>query len=661
MANETVARISGVITPLDVLVRISSYLSAPIDLQSFSRTCSAARQSVSVVREQREFRRVRDLFTLNDVTITQEMYDKARAVHPITSRGAIVITDESADPSRGLELAWIEGDSLIQAPLGLVGHQGLNTPAASVQSVKLTPDENFIGMVVVLRRAVPPAGADAVERLRGMNLWKGGSGDYVRRNYEFHPGSDCTVQIVELVRNKDGTPDRLELYTLSHRFVPEFGFDFVWVDGSAARYALAFASIVHTQNGAMLLSGTWRDYRRSGAFEDLVLQHIMGAQHVFQRDRRNAICDFERSVVTSYIKLSADARMVFFDTSSRCGVFRNGHQPNIAFGLQNCSLFHPDCALEEQNVMSGDTFTLARMLNIARTMQMPPRVMSRIMAERFSLRAHRWSGTACMNMVSPDGTMLCTLRSTLRLCDTEERLYVSMFDIGKGALMYQISLHDEHRELIPAMLRRCVQFPFDRSSATAHRVMGFSTNSDILWVKEVMLTANACVITNALPFVIDARSGLTLQRFGNVRHPSYDGVQVAPDGRTVYATRIMKDRFVVDALDVLTGRVLKTVCIEDVEPAPYGVTRFIQAYVAPHKLRMVVTGGMDLFEEATRTWTGCRWRLIDLKKTWREKNSAAVNNMNEICTAVESASMKDLVRAPDDNRLSDAMNNGNTN
>eukprot|EP00171_Calliarthron_tuberculosum_P004876 IDg4876t1 len=232
MMTNAAAFISGIVIPLDVLVRIVSYLTAPIDLQCFSRTCSAARHAVADLRELRELRHVR-------------------------IGGAIAIVDENADPDRGLELAWIEGDSLIQAPLGLTGHQGINTPVSSVQSVKFTPDGNFIGMIVVFRRDVPPVNADAVERLRGMNLWTAPNGSYVRQNYEFHPASDCTVQIVELVRKGDGTPDRIELYTLSHRFVPEFGFDFVWVSSpdpeAELHYSLAFASVVHTQSCTMLL------------------------------------------------------------------------------------------------------------------------------------------------------------------------------------------------------------------------------------------------------------------------------------------------------------------------------------------------------------------------------------------------------------------------
>lgn len=159
-----------------------------------------------------------------------------------------------------------------------------------------------------------------------------------------------------------------------------------------------------------------------------------------------------------------------------------------------------------------------------------------------------------MLRMSPDGSLvsaLVNLPSISARGRPETALY--MVAMPSGAFIFSTVLSAGFSS------RTWESQMFDKHPKLSTQAMGFSEDSSLVWVRSCIITSGVCWIDyGCLPAIFDSPSGRMLQDLGRVAQP-YHYVNVAPCARIVYGTRREKGRYAVDAIDVISGKVVKTV------------------------------------------------------------------------------------------------------
>lgn len=599
--------------PFDIWPRIAAHLTSVADQASFQNTCRASYAAIQLLHAPRH-RLVCDTFHLSTFDIPHDILHKVLMVHvvPPNADSLILFIDES-DSGNGVDLAWLKSGQLHRISLGLT-----NIPATTVSNISFSPDASRIAFLVTLAHGpVPGDTRDPLHRLRG---W-----DRVRRNggkiYDivYDPCDDCTVQIVDLV------PDNLRLHTFSHVFVPEYGFDMVWRRHPSGNDELAFAAMLHSAVGAATYLVRWRDFACPSFTNFVFMACIDGASAELLHDKRKAMLSHNSTTCTSRIELANDAQSIYFDTVSKFGILRFDQvEDSRTSRVTRADLPHlppyfmhhsqppplypsPKCHASPSSPCHHchrDTPSLHHalgQLNVGDSYNTP------------NLSApHCLENTTRLSRVSPDGLYLCSLICTgptsAILSAPYRYQYLEMRLSSSGQLIYCKQIFHQRHERRNGDLRYFA-FPFEKSAEVASQSFTFSANSELVILWDTHLSQQQIVYSYQLPMVLEVRTGRLIQHFPKLSSRTvYEFLQPAPDALTLYGARMCKGKILMDAIDVLSGTVLKTVTITGSVHPPVQFSPHANYLLRHNVLHVVSRGRLDVLWQTTRGAMGCGWK-----------------------------------------------------
>lgn len=614
------ACLSGSWIPIDLWERIAAAVELIVDLQAFQSTCRAA--MLAVERSQRQRRlRVCKQFDLRTFSLPDGILDKVLMVHvvPPTGESLIMFLDESQD-GRGVELAWLKHGRMLRTHLGLP-----NVSASTVSNVRFAPGGESIALLATLETGVvsPEAGEqDPLHRLRG---WEEDRG-LTNRSHELHfsPCDDCTVQVVDLIRAPDGEPEKLELHTFTHVFVPEYGFDMVWrtpKENGRPMPELAFTAMLHSMTGAATYLVRWKRFRTPTATDYVFMACIDGASRELMDDKRRAMANFHKTRCTARVELSQNGNCIFFDTVSKFGILRFDQIQNpstsivVRADLPNSPLPSPalDPYLEDDTLSATEYSSVFGCGNSSATDANGQVAAGINPVLPIPLRPCGFGDIPRVTRMSPDGALLCSVvggrpNSGIQVTSPIHAKYIEMRSSTTGNLLFRRLIVRGCSFSKDEVLAHC---KFEKSGEIAQYTLGFSTDSSLIWVRDIQLSCHSCVVSQRLPYIIDARSGRLVQEFSLAqRQTRYEQLQVSPDALTIYATRFTRGCVMMDALDVLSGRKIKTVALTGPVLTPERFSPHAVFLLPNRELRTVSRGDVDVLWETTRGSLGCGWKAI---------------------------------------------------
>lgn len=533
-------------------------------------------------------------------------------LHPVPPANGLLLFLDDSPEQPGIHIAWLFKGLLRTAPLGLP-----SAPATSVSNIRFSPDSSAVACLVTLAYGhMPTPQNDPLRRLRG---WHDSS------HVTFFPCEDCTVQVIDLHLDQNSLPAPLEKSTFSHVFVPEYGFDMVW----RAPDELAFAAFLHSEKGAATYLVRWRNLRHPHRKNFVFMACIEGVCAELVYDRRDVVEREPETRFTCRIELSNDAKHVFFDTVSKFGILKFDQVENSSTakvtradlpnhvprtdGKSNYSL-QGRRMRETAGTGSPSSVAVTRPAD-SKTGRRWGRDEQTFLTPRSLLHPHAIADFEMgrdfrVNRMSMDGQYLC---SVIDLQDldyyphmgfvTSKR--VEMRSSVTGKLMYRkIVRKRSHPNSTPAK-----RLPLEKSGEIACETMSFSDDSTLLVLWDSVVSSTECLVLKNLPVVLDVSTGELVQDFRKIpQSKKYETIQASPDCQTLYATRMANEFVCMDAIDVLAGKLMKTVRITGPvrQPdrfSPHGV------YMLPNRhLRAVARGKVDVLFDSTRGSVGCGWK-----------------------------------------------------
>lgn len=549
-------------------------------------------------------------------------------VHVVPPHGeSLILFVDDPSSSNGVDLAWLRGSRLRRISLGLDA-----VPASTVTNIRFSPDGTRIAFLITLAHgALIAEGLDPLHRLRG---WESQT-EIFGETFDItcHPCEDCTVQIADLEADDLGFPHDLVLHTFTHVFVPEYGFDMVW-RGTSDKPELAFAAMLHSSAGAATYLVRWKTFASPNESNFVFMAVIDGASIDLIHDKRHAMLSYKSTRCTSRIEIGEDAQIIFFDTTSKFGVLRFDQVDDAASSrvtradLPNNPFINPrsSCAMgmEPQYSEQGDS---SRGLHRVRTVQRTYRegCLSKQLHAGNSL-TNRTSGrarargddmgspdhdVARTSRMSPDGMLLCSV-----ICNPNARIFksgrrsphrlIEMRSTLTGRLLYRHHIPRPRRTL---RIPKHDSTPFEKSDYVARRTITFSNDSRLVLIWDTYFSSVVVSTSKRLPYVYEVETGRLVQDFCAIGSTiAYDQVQTAPDALTVYGTRVSRNRIVMDAIDVLSGLVLKTEPLTGDLMVPTCFAGHFVFTFPNQKLAIMSRGWLDTLWETTRGYLGCGWK-----------------------------------------------------
>lgn len=596
--------------PLDVWTRIATFIESSYAQSQFSSVCPTAAYAMHQARRP-HLTSVTQSFCLRAFSIPDSIVDKVIMVHVVPPLGEslVLFVDESVDGG-GIELAWLAKGKLLTVALGLDA-----VPASSVSNIRFSPDGNSVAFLVTIAHGgISTGDDDPLRRLRGWQDCRG-SGEGVH----FFPCEDCTVQVVDLKTDHMNTPIELVVSTFSHVFVPEYGFDMVWRGNVPERQELVFAAMLHSEAGAATYLVRWRNLRATTVSNFVFMACINGVSMELLRDRRNAVTTHDSTVYTSRIELSTDARHIFFDTMSKFGILRFDQVDNptatrvTRADLPNSSIPHVFTLSEEPTLVPRSRAVLARNVRDSTYCAHPlPRKSSPPKPAPDLLYPKHLSSKFRISRMSPDGSLLCSVIDVHPTASCFDPGYVRAKQVEMrssltGRLLYRQVINRKYDPNMEESLRLVLE----KSGDTAHHTMLFSKDSSLLVLWDTVHTATECLVFRRLPIILDASSGGLVQDFRRLSLTThYETMQASPDAQTIYATKMDDDYIKMDAIDVLSESILKTVTITGPVHSPEKFSPH-SVYLLPNRLLHTVSRGyVDVLSDTTRGSLGCGWKHI---------------------------------------------------
>lgn len=533
-------------------------------------------------------------------------------VHPIPAGGnGLVLFVDEGDTGSGVEIAWLERGSFKSIALGLE-----TVPASAATNIRFAPDGRSVAMLVTLAHGtLMSEDADPLKRLRGWPV--------VDDSIEYSPCEDCTVQVVDFVHEERGGVRDLVLHTFSHVFVPEYGFDMVWRGGGGNEESqeVAFAAMLHSEDGAATYLVRWKSFRHPQLTNFIFMACIDGACKEMLWDKRNAMLRSPRTLCTSRIELATDAKHIFFDTMSKFGILRfdqvdNPSAAKVTRADLDNSPICPTLRAPQQPKSCLNSRLDAYMTpcsdepasNAVNPKMNPSLAISGHNKPKLS---RALSNATRISRMSPDGQLLCSVVDTFRPTgkrrgSTGTRLkHVEMRSSLSGRLLY--------RRVVVRRTDPSYEDPdeleLEKSGDIAHNTLTFSDDSSLLIIWDAFLTTTVCQVYRKLPLVLDSRTGSIIQDFEKCS-PSlcYGSMQLSSDGQTIYGTRMVQEKIVMDAVDVLTGRILKTVNVTGRVHRPPKFSAH-SVYLLPNRcIHAVARGQLEVLWESSRGSVGCGWK-----------------------------------------------------
>lgn len=600
--------------PFDVWPRIAAHLTAVIDQVAFQSVCVASYAAVQSLQSTR-LRHVCATFRLARFILPSDMVDKVLMVHAVPPRAdTLVLFLDESDAGRGVEIAWIRSGRIRRAPLGLEG-----VPATSASNIVFAPDASRLACLVTLAHDTPPPDhLDPLHRLRGWERVSRSHGHVVDIVYD--PCEDCTLQVVDLIADTNGSPHHLHVHTFSHVFVPEYGFDMVWRPDPDGGLELVFAAMLHSIAGAATYLVRWRGFcsitssgssnrpRPNFAF----MACIDGASSELLHDKRRAMLTQTSTTCTSRIELSNDARSIFFDTVSKFGILRFDQVVDSA----TTRVTRAD--LPNSPRLSTISTNGAKYLNSDVEERAAHRALSQLNVgnlneTRVSNGLRPFEESTRVNRMSPDGVLLCSIvcigAAGILLNPGEHARHLEMRSSVTGRLIYRrLILRTWQDESSQGSHPQYYSLLFDKSVDAAQHTLAFSSDSSILVLWDCYLSCTHIVFSQRLPLILDAKSGRVIQDFSCLsRIMQYEFTQIAPDALTVYGTRMCADRILMDAIDVLSGSIIKTVIVTGPIVVPKQFSSHASFLVHENVLHTVSRGWVDALWQTTRSSLGCGW------------------------------------------------------
>lgn len=532
-------------------------------------------------------------------------------VVPPRGNGLVMFIDESGTGD-GIDLAWCARGRLRRIPLGLEA-----VPASAVSNICFSPDGHSIALLVTLAHGtLTSPDHDPLRRLRGWGIIrKEGERNF---NIQYDPCEDCTVQVVDLCEDEEGYPTKLMIHTFSHVFVPEYGFDMVWRrSGSTMRHQeLAFAAMLHSEAGAATYLVRWKTFRDASTSNFIFMACIEGASLEFLQDKRNAMMTQPSTVCTSRIEIANDAKHIFFDTVSKFGILRFDQVDDATAAkvtradLQNQSMTRLWNYLHSTGCRMADCETIHLQSHQERRESVIEINSTAADSQDRSLHS-RASDYIRISRMSPDGNLLCSIVFTRIHSNRADfdaipaSKHIEMRSSLTGRLIYRRVLI---RSCDHPSQGRKIRVRLEKSTDIAQHTLAFSDDSSLLVVWDTQVTNSHCIIVQRLPAILDAETGSLIQDFGTISAgSSYESVQASPNAQTVYGTRMENSVIKMDAIDVSTGSVIKTVTLTGAVHQPKHFSAHSIYLVPPRRVHAVSRGNLDILCETTRGSVGCGW------------------------------------------------------
>lgn len=607
------ASIAEVWAPQDVWDRVAISIRGIYAQKSFASTCVSA--SVAMFRARAPaLARLYENFHLCAFTLPDSVIDKVLMAHVVPSNGAglVLFVDES-ESGDGIELVWLSRGMVRRVPLGLE-----TVPASAVSNIRFAPDGRSVALLVTLAHgSLASPGADPLRRLRGWDMTRNEQETVF--NVKYDPCDDCTVQVVDFCEDSDGYPSQLVVHTFSHVFVPEYGFDMVWrrsgCDGTHQQ-EVAFAALLHSDTGAATYLVRWKTLRRPEAENFIFMACIDGASVEFTRDKRMAMMTHLSTVCTSRIELANDAQHIFFDTLSKFGILRFDQVEDASMSTVTRADLYNNPVTQWWKAPPGRLpwSPLEPRSSFSQRRRFRPDEARTAVPSTFRVPCAAVAGFSNgfrISRMSPNGRYLCSVVSPCHSMQPEHRdalpsKHIEMRSSATGRLMYRrILLRPSGSQAKVARIK----VRLEKSTDVAHHTLLFSDDSSLLLVWDTLLTSTHCLVVPRLPIVLDTGTGSLVQDFGPLlSSANYENLQMSPDAQTMYGTRMEDDRIKMDAVDVLSGRVLKTVSLTSTAVHPPKHFSAHSIYLLPNRrLHTVSRGNVDVLWDTTRGSLGCGW------------------------------------------------------
>ncbi|KAI0562279.1 hypothetical protein FGB62_62g149 [Gracilaria domingensis] len=544
-------------------------------------------------------------------------------VVPPDGQSLVVFLDET-ESGNGVELAWIRGSHIRRVQLGLD-----TVSASTVSNIRFSPDGSRIAFLITLAHGnLIAEDLDPLHRLRG---WE--SATHVRGHpydISYEPCEDCTVQTVSLVPDSRGYPQDLIVHTFTHVFVPEYGFDMVW-RGTSQKPEIAFAAMLHSTAGAATYLVRWKTFASPAETNFVFMACIDGASIELLHDKRFAMLNYESTRCSSRIEIGKDAKFVFFDTTSKFGVLRFDQVEDA----ESAKVTRAD--LPNDPIISRACCTPSATKSGTRELRnQAGEKHNSEKSEGCHLKAHNENDhiglhndeVARISRMAPNGELLCSVvcihcgphgKNGKRV----SQRHIEMRSSVSGRLLYRQMIPRTFKTSLRMMKR--IRIPYEKSGDVTRCTIGFSEDSRLLFIWDTLFTNTQVVASKRLPHVYEAETGRLVQHFNEIASTvSYDQIQTAPDGLTLYGTRWAKSKVNMDAIDVVSGRVLKTEVLADglATPAEFSSD---SVYILPNQDLVVMSRGkLDSFWETTRGALGCGWTYKRRRAPFCSQHGSAV-------------------------------------
>lgn len=591
--------------PIDVWQRLAEHMKSLSDLQSLRGVCRAAYHAVALLQLNREAQ-VRNTFHALSFEIPPELATQILMVHAVPPNAESLILFVENENGPGIDLAWLRGSRMRRVSLGLQ-----TVPVSTVSNIRFSPDGKHIAFLVSLAHGeLIQQNFDPLHRLRGWESTRQRNGQTYKIAYD--PCEDCTVQVVELNSDENEMPCELLVHTFSHVFVPEYGFDMVWRKPKPLALELAFAAMLHSTAGAATYLVRWRSFHLDSASNYVFMACIDGASMELLRDKRHAMLTTDSTRCTSRIEISKDANYIFFDTLSKFGILRFDQVEHADSSRVTRADLPNYPALDRRRSPSSSPVVEKR----DKSRRDVSRLRSRRALQELNVGNPANSRSPVrgsddvsrVSRMSPDGTLLCSVifaGLSPKAKGTHTR-NVEVRSSISGKLLYRRSLVSATRD---ASRLGSSHLCYEKSGDVTKKTLEFSEDSELLALWDTHVIGSEVVTYNALPIVIQARSGRLVQDFHRLQQMrSYEHLYMAPDGQSIYGSWVQGETIFMDAIDVLSGCVLKTVFVMETDDAMERFSGQSAYLLQSDRLLAISKGRVDALWEMTRGSLGCGWQ-----------------------------------------------------
>lgn len=609
--------------PYDLWPRFAHQFESTLDLKQFREVCSAARNAVDEIQLPHLYQ-VTSQFIPRMFFLPDSITNNILMIHVVPPHAdSIILFLDDSESGNGVDLAWLSAGRLQRIALGLD-----SVPASSVSNICFAPDGSRIALLVTLAHgALVHEDGDPLHRLRG---WEKTKTDGLKVYDITHkPCEDCTVQVIDFKRDEFGLPRELVLHTFSHVFVPEYGFDMVWRKNDIEhQFELAFTALLHASSGAALYLVRWISFICPHQNNFVFMACVDGASSVFLQDKQKAMLSSPQTKCTSRVEIALDAKSVFFDTESKFGILKFDQVVDPS----SCQVTRADLpksrfsTKEERIPLSPDTDRMNRRKDSSAERKLFrknsrsswPREGGKLLGKMNGGKSFVRKVTdeiARVSRMSPDGMLMCSILGvSTNHCGSVRRhtRRLEMRSSKSGLVIYrkQILQRSETLERL-----KPEEMDFEISNDVAQHTLSFSSNSALLLLWDTILTNTNVKTWQKLPIIIDAKTGELVQDFQKLSEGIiYDHIQAAPDALTLYGTRIREGRVSMDAIDTLSGRVIKTVVLGGPLATSVGFSGHSVFVVSNRVIYAVSRGCVDVLRETTRGTLGCAW-------IWKERDT----------------------------------------